>query len=60
MVNGCNGESSGIREAVAKQTQSVEKLMPEDVADAVAHVVTRDRRVAVKEMLLVRAGAQTW
>jgi NADP-dependent 3-hydroxy acid dehydrogenase YdfG len=37
----------------------VELLLPEDVADAVAYVVTRDRRVAVNEML-VRAGAQTW
>jgi NADP-dependent 3-hydroxy acid dehydrogenase YdfG len=48
-----------IREAVAKQVSGVEQLMPEDVADAVAYVVTRDRRVAVNE-LLVRAGAQTW
>jgi NADP-dependent 3-hydroxy acid dehydrogenase YdfG len=28
-------------------------------ADAVAYIVTRDRRVAVNEML-VRAGEQTW
>jgi NADP-dependent 3-hydroxy acid dehydrogenase YdfG len=48
-----------VREAVAKQVGGVEKLLPEDVADAVAYVVTRDRRVAVNEML-VRAGAQTW
>jgi NADP-dependent 3-hydroxy acid dehydrogenase YdfG len=48
-----------IREAVAKQTGGVEKLLPEDVADAVAYVVTRDRRVAVNE-ILVRAGAQSW
>jgi NADP-dependent 3-hydroxy acid dehydrogenase YdfG len=50
---------SGIREAVAKQTAGVEKLLPEDVADAVAYMVTRDRRIAVNDML-VRAGAQTW
>jgi NADP-dependent 3-hydroxy acid dehydrogenase YdfG len=50
---------SGVREAVAKQTEGVERLLPEDVADAVAFVVTRDRRVAVNE-ILVRAGAQTW
>ncbi|AKU95712.1 clavaldehyde dehydrogenase [Labilithrix luteola] len=48
-----------VRETIAKQTGGVEKLLPEDVADAVAYVVTRDRRVAVNEML-VRAGAQTW
>ena len=49
---------SGIREAIAKQTENVERLQPEDVADAVGYIVTRDRRVAVNEML-VRAGAQT-
>jgi len=48
-----------IREAVAKQTAGVEQLRPEDIADAVAYMITRDRRIAVNEML-VRAGAQTW
>jgi NADP-dependent 3-hydroxy acid dehydrogenase YdfG len=32
---------------------------PEDVADAIGYVVTRDRRVAVNEMV-VRTGEQTW
>jgi NADP-dependent 3-hydroxy acid dehydrogenase YdfG len=50
---------SGVREAVARQIEGVERLLPEDIADAVAYIVTRDRRVAVNEML-VRAGAQTW
>jgi NADP-dependent 3-hydroxy acid dehydrogenase YdfG len=50
---------SGVREAVSRQLEGIEKLLPEDIADAVAYVVTRDRRVAVNEML-VRAGAQTW
>jgi NADP-dependent 3-hydroxy acid dehydrogenase YdfG len=50
---------SEIREAVTKQIAGVERLLPEDIADAVAYVVTRDRRVAVNE-ILVRAGAQTW
>jgi NADP-dependent 3-hydroxy acid dehydrogenase YdfG len=50
---------SDVREAVVKQTKGVEKLLPEDIADAVAYMVTRDRRIAVNEML-VRAGAQTW
>lgn len=50
---------SGVREVVAKQMENIEKLLPEDIADAVAYVVTRDRRVAVNEVL-VRAGAQTW
>jgi NADP-dependent 3-hydroxy acid dehydrogenase YdfG len=45
--------------AIGRQTQGVEKLKANDVADAIAYMVTRDRRVAVNEML-VRAGAQTW
>ena len=48
-----------LREGIAQMTQDVEALRPEDVADAVVYMVTRDRRVAVNE-ILVRAGAQTW
>jgi NADP-dependent 3-hydroxy acid dehydrogenase YdfG len=48
-----------IRDAARRQTESIEPLSPEDIADAVAYIVTRDRRVAVNEML-VRAGEQTW
>ena len=32
---------------------------PDDIADAVAYIVTRDHHVAVNEML-VRASDQTW
>ena len=49
----------GLREAVERQTGSIEKLRPEDIADAVAYIVTRDRRVSVNE-ILVRASEQTW
>ena len=49
----------GVREAVASQLEGMEMLRPEDIADAVAYMVTRDRRVAVNEML-VRAGEQAW
>ena len=49
----------GIREAAQRQTESIEPLRPDDIADAVAYIVTRDRRVAVNEML-VRAAEQTW
>ena len=49
----------GLRETMDRQTQSVEKLRPSDIADAVTFVVTRDRRVSVNE-LLVRASEQTW
>jgi NADP-dependent 3-hydroxy acid dehydrogenase YdfG len=47
------------REAFARNTAGMLKLMPEDVADAVMYMVTRDRRVAVNEVL-IRAGEQTW
>ena len=48
-----------IRQAAQTQTAAIEPLRPEDIADAVAYIVTRDRRVAVNE-LLVRAAEQTW
>ena len=48
-----------IREAARSQTASIEPLRPDDIADTVAYIVTRDRRVAVNEML-VRAAEQTW
>jgi NADP-dependent 3-hydroxy acid dehydrogenase YdfG len=50
---------TGIREAAQNQVSSIQALRPEDIADAVAYIVTRDRRVAVNEML-VRASEQTW
>jgi NADP-dependent 3-hydroxy acid dehydrogenase YdfG len=49
----------GVRQAVETQTKDMEMLRPEDIADAVAYIVTRDRRVAVNE-ILVRASEQTW
>jgi NADP-dependent 3-hydroxy acid dehydrogenase YdfG len=49
----------GIRQAAVSQTAAIEPMRPDDIADAVAYIVTRDRRVAVNEML-VRAGGQTW
>lgn len=47
------------REAFARNTAGIVKLRPDDVADAVRYMVTRDRRVAVNE-ILVRAAEQTW
>jgi NADP-dependent 3-hydroxy acid dehydrogenase YdfG len=47
------------REAIERQTADMVKLRPEDIADAVRYMVTRDRRVAVNHML-VRAAEQTW
>jgi len=48
-----------IRQAAQSQTASIEPLHPDDIADVVAFIVTRDRRVAINE-ILVRAGDQTW
>ncbi|HEY4017605.1 MAG TPA: SDR family NAD(P)-dependent oxidoreductase [Pseudonocardiaceae bacterium] len=48
-----------VREQIERQLGEVELLRPEDIADAVAFMVTRERRVAVNEML-VRASEQTW
>ena len=50
---------TGVREAVARHTETMEKLRPQDIADAVSCIVTRDRRVAVNEVL-VCAADQTW
>jgi NADP-dependent 3-hydroxy acid dehydrogenase YdfG len=47
------------RQAQSERTAGMVKLQPEDIADAVLYMVTRDRRVAVNEML-VRAAEQTW
>jgi NADP-dependent 3-hydroxy acid dehydrogenase YdfG len=47
------------RDAARHQVSSIEALRPEDVADAIAYIVTRERRVAVNE-LLIRASDQTW
>ena len=51
--------SSAVREAAERQVATIEALQPADIADAVAYMVTRPRRVAVNE-LLVRAAEQTW
>jgi NADP-dependent 3-hydroxy acid dehydrogenase YdfG len=41
------------------KSSGIELLQPQDVADAIAYMVTRPRRVAINEILL-RAGEQTW
>jgi NADP-dependent 3-hydroxy acid dehydrogenase YdfG len=51
--------SDSVRDAARRQVAGIEALRPEDIADAIGYIVTRDRRVAVNEML-VRAGDQTW
>lgn len=51
--------SPASREAFNRRTADMVKLLPEDIADAVIYMVTRDRRVAVNHML-VRAAEQTW
>ena len=49
----------GVRQAIEAQVKDMELLHPEDIADAVTYIVTRNRRVAVNE-ILVRASEQTW
>jgi NADP-dependent 3-hydroxy acid dehydrogenase YdfG len=51
--------SESVRHAVRRQVAGIEPLRAADIADAISYIVTRDRRVAVNEML-VRAGDQTW
>ena len=46
-----------VRRPARTQMESIEPLRPEDIADAVSYIVTRDRRVAVNE-ILVRAAEQ--
>ena len=48
-----------VRKAARSQVASIEAMHPEDIADAVSYIVTRDRQVAVNE-ILVRAAEQTW
>jgi NADP-dependent 3-hydroxy acid dehydrogenase YdfG len=47
------------RDAARRQVDGIEALRADDIADAIGYIVTRERRVAVNEML-VRAGDQTW
>ena len=48
-----------LRAGVQAQVASIEKLQPEDIAEAVAYIVTSRRRVAVNEVF-VRAADQSW
>ena len=47
------------RTAALQQVSGIEPLQAADIAEAIGYIVTRERRVAVNEML-VRAGDQTW
>ena len=49
----------GIREAARERLTSFEGLEPEDVADAIAYIVTRPRRVALNEVV-IRPTEQDW
>jgi NADP-dependent 3-hydroxy acid dehydrogenase YdfG len=48
-----------LRAGVRAQVASIEKLQPEDIAEAVVYIVTSRRRVAVNEVF-VRAADQSW
>ena len=49
----------GVREAARERLGSIEGLEPEDIADAIAYIVTRPRRVALNEVL-IRPAEQDW
>ena len=46
-------------DAVRRHVGGIEPPRPEDIADAIADIVGKPRRLAVNEVL-VRAGEQTW
>jgi len=48
-----------LRAGIERMTEAIELLRPDDVAETVTYIVTRDRRVAVNE-ILIRNGEQTW
>jgi NADP-dependent 3-hydroxy acid dehydrogenase YdfG len=41
-----------IREMIAQRFQSFERLQSEDIADAIAYIVTRARHIAINEILV--------
>jgi NADP-dependent 3-hydroxy acid dehydrogenase YdfG len=41
-----------IRESIGKRFGSIERMVSEDIADAISYVVTRPRRVAINEVLI--------
>jgi NADP-dependent 3-hydroxy acid dehydrogenase YdfG len=48
----------GVREQMMKRFGNIERLHAEDIADAIAYIVTRPRHVAINE-LLIRPTEQT-
>jgi NADP-dependent 3-hydroxy acid dehydrogenase YdfG len=48
-----------VRAATRERFQDVERLTSEDIADAIAYIVTRPRRVAVNEVM-IRPTNQAW
>ena len=54
-----NHLGDAVRQAARRQVDGIEALRAEDIADAIGYIVTRERRMAVNE-ILVRAGGQTW
>jgi NADP-dependent 3-hydroxy acid dehydrogenase YdfG len=54
-----SSERSLLSQAIALRARGQGPWRAGDIADIVAYIVTRDRRVAVNEVL-IRAGEQTW
>ena len=47
-----------VREQLARRSQ-FEAMEPEDIADAIAYLVTRPRRVAINELLVRPTGQES-
>jgi NADP-dependent 3-hydroxy acid dehydrogenase YdfG len=41
-----------VREQVASRFGGIERMQADDIADAIAYIVTRPRRVAINELLI--------
>jgi len=54
-----NHLDADLQRATREQLAGIEPLQPDDIADTITYIVTRNRRVAVNE-ILIRAGDQTW
>ena len=54
-----NSLGDAAADAARRQVNGIEPLRSDDIANAIAYIVTRERRVAVNE-ILVRASEQTW
>ncbi|MGX1811948.1 SDR family oxidoreductase [Nocardia sp. NPDC055321] len=53
--SGMVADGDGISDSAARP----DRMLPEDIADSVSYIVTRDRRIAIND-IVVRPGGQLW